>query len=74
MPHELTTHRFCQLTRSITGALARIPYSVWLLLPVVGLQISPWLGQFAQYDRAAIGAEGRLDLALARFGEWHNAG
>lgn len=56
MSREPITHSVCRLTRAIACLLARVPYSAWLLVPVVVLQISPWLGQLAQYDRAAIGA------------------
>ena len=56
MPCKPTTDETRHLTRTIADLASRVPYSVWLLLPVLVLQATPWLAQYAQFDRTAVGA------------------
>jgi rhomboid family GlyGly-CTERM serine protease len=56
MQRETTKPKTLHRTRRIARLASRVPYSLWLLLPVLVLQASPWLAQCCQYDRAAIGA------------------
>lgn len=54
MPSERTSNESATLLQTIVRHASRIPYSVWLLMPVLILQAVPSLAQWAQYDRAAI--------------------